>query len=114
MSIQEKTNAIIDFLRPRLEDGLLLFAYQTEGKIDLKGVREKAEKELLLLERSKEMGDDLECLCGQAAKNIAFYIDMSLDVAFLSNSKQRQTFFLPSFLSFVPELTKKIQEIVNN
>lgn len=114
MSIQEKTNAIIDFLRPRLEDGLLLFAYQAEGKIDLKGVREKVEKELLLLERSKDKGNGLDCLCSQTAKNIAFYIDMSLDVAFLSNSNQRQTFFLPSFLSFVPELTEKIQEIVNN
>lgn len=114
MSIQEKTNAIIDFLRPRLEDGLLLFAYQAEGKIDLKGVRERVEQELLLLERSKETGEDSDSLCSQAAKNIAFYIDMSLDIAFLSNSKQRRTFFLPSFLSFVPELTEKIQEIVNN
>lgn len=113
MSIEEKTNEVIEFLRPRIEEGLFLYAYQADGKINLKSVREKVYEELSLLEKTleKEAGPLREKAINDAAKNIAFHINMSLDAAFLSTKKEKHAFFLPSFLSYSSQLSEKIKEI---
>lgn len=113
MSIEEKTNEVIEFLRPRIEEGLFLYAYQADRKIDLKNVREKVYEELSLLEKTleKEDGPLREKAINDAAKNIAFHINMSLDAAFLSTKKEKHVFFLPSFLSYSSQLSEKIKEI---
>lgn len=111
MSIEEKTNEIVEFLRPRIEEGLFLYAYQADGKIDLKNVREKVYEELALLEKNLEDRADSEKVFEDAGKNIAFHINMSLDAAFLSTKKEGRTFFLPSFLSYAPEISEKLMEI---
>lgn len=111
MSLEEKTNEVVEFLRPRIEEGLFLYAYQADGKIDLKNVREKVYEELALLERNLEDKADSEKVFEDAGKNIAFHINMSLDAAFLSTKKEGHTFFLPSFLSYASEISEKLREV---
>lgn len=115
MSIEEKTNEIVEFLRPRLEEALFLYAYQVDGKVNLRNIREKVYEELTLLEKTlgeKEKSSFfVEKAFDDAAKNIAFHINMSLDAAFLATKKDGRTFFLPSFLSYSSELSEKIKQI---
>ena len=115
MSIEEKTNEIVEFLRPRLEEALFLYAYQVDGKVDLRNIREKVYEELALLEKAlgemERSPSPMEKAFDDAAKNIAFHINMSLDAAFLATKKEGRTFFLPSFLSYSSELSEKIKQI---
>lgn len=115
MNIEEKTNAVIAYLRPLIEDELLLYAYQINGGINLKDIRNKVYEELSLIDKTIDEGDnDLLWSIRKASKNIAFHIDMCLDVAFLASAKEKSSIFLPSFLSYSNDIASKLREIYAN
>ncbi len=116
MNIEEKTNAVIAYLRPLIEDELLLYAYQIKEGINLKDIRNKVYEELALIDKAIASGDgnDFSQTIRKASKNIAFHIDMCLDVAFLASAKEKSSIFLPSFLSYSNNIARKLHEIYQN